>query len=76
MPLLTQHYMMLQCNLLYTGITRARRLVVLVGTQQAIAIAVRNDKIMARNTALAERLKRPNAGTRGMGIHEIGQALR
>ncbi len=71
MPLLTQHYMMLQRNLLYTGITRARRLVVLVGTQQAIAIAVRNAKIMARNTALAERLKIPHAGTGSIGIHEM-----
>lgn len=71
-PLLTQHYMMLQRNLLYTGITRARRLVVLVGTKQAIAMAVRNDKIMARNTALAERLKIPDMGTRGMVLYETG----
>jgi exodeoxyribonuclease V alpha subunit len=56
-PLLSQHYMMLQRNLLYTAITRARKLVVLVGTKQAIAIAVRNNRIAARNTRLAERLK-------------------
>ncbi|MGC9395543.1 MAG: SF1B family DNA helicase RecD2 [Anaerolineae bacterium] len=55
-PILTQHYMMLQRNLLYTGITRAQSLVVLVGNQRAIAIAVHNDKIAQRNTRLAERL--------------------
>ena len=41
-PLLTQHYAMLQRNLLYTGITRGKRLVVLVGSRKAVAIAVRN----------------------------------
>jgi exodeoxyribonuclease V alpha subunit len=56
-PLLTQHYMMLQRNLLYTAITRARKLVVLVGSKAAIAMAVRNNRIAARNTRLAERLK-------------------
>ena len=42
MPLLTQHYMMLQRNLLYTAITRAKKIVVLVGTKRALSIAVRN----------------------------------
>lgn len=55
-PLLTQHYMMLQRNLLYTAITRAKELVVLVGTHKAIAIAVHNNKIAARNSRLARRL--------------------
>ncbi len=55
-PLLTQHYMLLQCNLLYTAITRARQLVVVVGMMKAIAIAVRNDKIAQRNSRLAQRL--------------------
>ncbi|MFN2286448.1 MAG: ATP-dependent RecD-like DNA helicase [Anaerolineae bacterium] len=55
-PILTQHYMMLQRNLLYTGVTRAQSLVVLVGNLRAIAIAVHNDKIAQRNTRLAERL--------------------
>ena len=41
-PVLTQHYPMLQRNLLYTAITRGKRLVVLVGSRKAIAIAVRN----------------------------------
>ncbi len=56
-PLLTQHYLMLQRNLVYTGVTRARKLVVLVGSRQAIAMAVRNDRIASRNTRLAKRLK-------------------
>jgi exodeoxyribonuclease V alpha subunit len=41
-PVLTQHYAMLQRNLLYTGVTRGKRLVVLVGQKKAVAIAVRN----------------------------------
>ncbi|HHV62508.1 MAG TPA: AAA family ATPase [Firmicutes bacterium] len=57
MPVTTQHYMMLQRNLLYTGITRAKRLVVLVGTKKAIAIAVKNTKTDSRYTALAEGLR-------------------
>ena len=57
MPIHTTHYIMLQRNLLYTGVTRARELVVLVGTKRAIGIAVRNDKVAERHTALAERLQ-------------------
>jgi exodeoxyribonuclease V alpha subunit len=57
-PLHTQHYVMLQRNLLYTGITRGRRLVVLVGSRRALAIAVNNDKIEARNTLLSEWLRK------------------
>lgn len=56
MPIITQHYMMLQRNLLYTAVTRARELVVLVGTRRAIAIAVRNNKVMERHSALDWRL--------------------
>jgi len=55
-PLLTQHYVMLQRNLLYTAVTRGKRLVVLVGTKRAVAIAVRNDRIRARHALLRERL--------------------
>jgi exodeoxyribonuclease V alpha subunit len=55
-PVMTQHYMMLQRNLLYTAITRARRLVVLVGTKKAIAMAVKNDKVARRYSGLAWRL--------------------
>ena len=56
-PITTQHYMMLQRNLLYTAVTRARKLVVLVGSPRAVAIAVNNNKIADRYSALAERLR-------------------
>jgi exodeoxyribonuclease V alpha subunit len=56
-PVLTQHYMLLQRNLLYTGITRGKELVVLVGTKKAIAIAIKNDKPQKRYTLLRDRLK-------------------
>ncbi len=56
MPLVAQHYMMLQRNLLYTAITRAKKLVVLVGTRRAVAIAVRNDRVARRYSVLAWRL--------------------
>ncbi len=55
-PVLTTHYMMLQRNLLYTAVTRAKRLVVLVGQPRAIAIAVQNNKVAERFTGLTERL--------------------
>jgi exodeoxyribonuclease V alpha subunit len=56
MPLLTQHYMMLQRNLLYTAITRAKKLVVIIGTKKALSIAIRNNKPRMRYTKLRERL--------------------
>ncbi|BAC88570.1 SF1B family DNA helicase RecD2 [Gloeobacter violaceus] len=55
-PVHTQHFPMLSRNLLYTGLTRARKLAVLVGTRKAIAIAVREVKAMQRYTRLSERL--------------------
>ncbi|NOY70295.1 MAG: ATP-dependent RecD-like DNA helicase [Deltaproteobacteria bacterium] len=57
MPVITRHYIMLQRNLLYTAVTRARRLVILVGSKKALGIALENDKPQRRFTALAERLK-------------------
>jgi len=57
MPILTQHYLLLQRNLLYTAITRGKRLVYLVGTRKALSIAIRNDKPHRRYTLLAERLR-------------------
>lgn len=56
MPVVTQHYMMLQRNLLYTAITRARSLCVLAGSRRAISIAVRNNKVTRRFSALDWRL--------------------
>lgn len=57
LPLLTQHYMMLQRNMLYTAITRAQKMVVIVGTRKAVAMSVKNDKIAARWSALQQRLR-------------------
>ncbi|MCJ7806312.1 MAG: ATP-dependent RecD-like DNA helicase, partial [Clostridia bacterium] len=57
MPVLTQHYMLLQRNLLYTGITRARKLAVLVGSKKALAIAVRNNRAEDRYSFLDGRLR-------------------
>jgi exodeoxyribonuclease V alpha subunit len=56
MPVVTQHYTMLQRNLLYTAITRARKLCVLAGNRRALGIAVRNNKVAQRFSALAWRL--------------------
>lgn len=56
MSLMTQHYMMLQRNLLYTGITRGKKLVVLVGAPKALAMAVKNNKPQNRHSRLRERL--------------------
>jgi exodeoxyribonuclease V alpha subunit len=55
-PILTQHYVLLQRNLIYTGVTRGRKLVVLVGTKRALSIAVKNDKTQKRYTYLRKRL--------------------
>ncbi len=56
MPVLMNHYVMLQRNLIYTGITRAKRLLVMVGTKKALAYAVGNVTVTKRNTMLRERL--------------------
>ena len=61
-PLLTQHYPMLQRNLLYTAITRGRRLVVVVGSRRALAMAVRNDRPGERNSMLGIRLSGTETG--------------
>ncbi|MFV0423459.1 ATP-dependent RecD-like DNA helicase [Oleidesulfovibrio sp.] len=57
MPVLTQHFVLLQRNLLYTGVTRGKKLVVLVGSAKAMAIAVKNNKMQKRYTYLAQRLR-------------------
>jgi exodeoxyribonuclease V alpha subunit len=57
MPVMTQHYMMLQRNLLYTAVTRAKKMVVLVGMRQAVAMAVRNDRVTRRYSGLLPRLQ-------------------
>ncbi|MBR7131317.1 MAG: ATP-dependent RecD-like DNA helicase [Lentisphaeria bacterium] len=56
MPILTQHFVMLQRNLLYTGMTRARKLLILIGPEKAVKIAVRNTRKRPRFSNLAQRL--------------------
>jgi exodeoxyribonuclease V alpha subunit len=67
-PMLTQHYAMLQRNLLYTGVTRGKRLVVLVGQKKAIAIAVRNVSGRRRWSKLAEWLRASPSLTAKTGV--------
>ena len=56
MPMYMQHYLMLSRNLLYTGLTRAKKLAILVGPKKAIGLAVRQVKAQERYTLLSERL--------------------
>jgi len=56
MPVLMTHYVMLQRNMLYTGITRAKKLLVLLGSRKALRYSVRNVTVTGRNTRLKERL--------------------
>ena len=57
MPLHTQHYLMLQRNLFYTGVTRGKRLVVVVGTRKALQLAVQRQDMSRRCSALSRRLR-------------------
>lgn len=59
-PMMMQHAALLQRNLLYTAITRAKHLAVLVGTRKALHVALKNDRPLNRNTGLAFRLEQPN----------------
>ena len=70
LPLTTQHYVMLQRNLLYTAITRAKQMIVIVGTPKALKLAIANDKVAQRYTTLKERLR----GAVG-AVMEAGQAI-
>ena len=64
MPVLMTHFVMLQRNLIYTGITRAKKICVLIGATKALAYAVRNVSVLKRNTSLRERLN-PSLTTDG-----------
>ncbi len=57
MPVLMNHYVMLQRNLIYTGITRAKKILVIVGTKKALSYAVRNVTVTQRNSLLRQRLE-------------------
>jgi exodeoxyribonuclease V alpha subunit len=67
-PVMTQHYAMLQRNLLYTGVTRGKKLVVLVGQKKAVAIAVRNVSGRRRWSKLQEWLRRNPSLSRQIGV--------
>ncbi len=69
MPILMNHYVMLQRNLIYTGITRAKKILVIVGTKKALAYAVNNVTVNKRNTLLKERLAGDNI--KSSGEHKV-----
>lgn len=56
MPFTMSHFVMLQRNLLYTGVTRAKKILVLIGEKRAVSYAIRNETTKSRNTKLAQRL--------------------
>ena len=58
MPFMMTHYIMLQRNLLYTGVTRAKKILVLVGEKKAVSMAINNNKAVGRNTRLKERIRK------------------
>ena len=60
MPIVSQHYVMLQRNLIYTGMTRAKKLLVLIGSQKALHIAINNNTPAKRLSMLLQRLKIAN----------------
>jgi exodeoxyribonuclease V alpha subunit len=66
-PLATQHYMLLQRNLIYTGITRGKKLVVLIGQKKALGIAVHNDRPQRRYSGLLASLM-TTRGTEGSAV--------
>jgi exodeoxyribonuclease V alpha subunit len=57
MPILAQHYILLQRNLIYTAVTRGRNLVVMVGSRKALAMGIRNNRTRERHTFLKQRLQ-------------------
>ncbi|MBQ6668504.1 MAG: ATP-binding domain-containing protein, partial [Deltaproteobacteria bacterium] len=62
-PLVMQHYTLLERNLLYTAITRGKKLVVIIGQPRALALAVRNRRASRRITGLAQRLRTLKTGS-------------
>ena len=72
MPFMMTHYIMLQRNLLYTGVTRAKKILVLVGEKKAVDLAIRNSRAAERNTMLAERLRDQGDGSPAPSPQEAG----
>ena len=73
MPVLMSHFVMPQRNLIYTGITRAKKVLVIVGTKKALAYAVRNVTVTKRNTHLKMRLRESGENTFPMGEFPFGE---
>lgn len=73
MPVLMSHFVMLQRNLIYTGITRAKKVLVIVGIKKALAYAVRNVTVTKRNTHLKMRLRESGENTFPMGEFPFGE---
>jgi len=72
-PLATQHYMLLQRNLIYTGITRGKKLVAVIGQKKALGIAVHNDRPQRRYSGLLSSFRnhRPDRVTLGEQEHRL-----
>ena len=68
-PVLMTHFVMLQRNLIYTGITRAKKICVLIGQPKALAYAIRNLTVINRNTKLKERLREEIEANNDSGLH-------
>ncbi|MGE4565614.1 MAG: ATP-dependent RecD-like DNA helicase, partial [Victivallaceae bacterium] len=67
LPMLSQHYMMLQRNLLYTAVTRARKLLILIGSSKALETAVRNTRLAPRYSKLSAHLAEVREKLHGAG---------
>lgn len=61
-PLTMAHYVMLQRNLLYTGVTRGKKLVVVIGSKKAVHLCIKNNKVTKRNTGLEQRIRDFSSG--------------
>ena len=61
-PVLPQHFLLLQRNVIYTAVTRAKKVCVIIGARKSLVYAIHNNQTMRRNTRLAERLRHQAAG--------------
>ena len=71
MPVLMSHYVMLQRNLIYTGVTRAKKALIIVGTKKALSYAVHHVTVESRNTKLKERVQQVFSGTQPVAASVI-----
>ncbi len=75
MPFTMSHFVMLQRNLLYTGVTRAKKILVLIGEKKAVSYAIQNETTVARNTKLAKRLMTDSAESRIVETNVLKQRI-